>query len=102
MAIRAEEKELLIDTGREIGTAMLEAAINSAPSIEIMHNQIFTLRRAAIHILAMTAYNDERLGGANADDCLEEISTEIENELEFARRCENEAQLDLFVPGVSH
>lgn len=87
-----------MESGREIGSSLLENAVVTAPTVDMMQNQVFTLRYAAIHILAMTVYNDERLGGGDSKEALKEIAEDLRKEFEFAKGCESEGQLSLFAP----
>jgi hypothetical protein len=96
--VARDHQPLLIESGREIGSNLLENAITTAPTVDVMQNHVFTLRYAAIHILAMTAYNDERLGGADPNEVLKEIASDLRQEYEFAKGCEAEGQLNLFAP----
>lgn len=75
-----------IKAGREMGAALMESATNPHFSIQSMSDQMHILQYAAQHILAVCAYNQERLETVLGDTVIEEIADEIKRELSYINR----------------
>lgn len=74
--------ELMSEAGREIATMWLERAIQEAETEDQCENQVFTIRKAAQHVLAVCAFNEERVTKREGADILEQYFGEVIDEFE--------------------
>lgn len=81
-----EEQELLISCGREVARSQLEKAATTAKNAMQLSNQVFLLRRSAIHILAVEFFNLEMEHEMPLDEYFTTLLNVLADEIEGVRK----------------
>jgi hypothetical protein len=90
----------IIELGRETGAGLMEGAVSTAKDEVQMTNQLRTCEFAAIHIIAVCAYNYIHQQSMKIEDYLESLICCVLEEIQFME--ENPSNIEKATPGNPH